>query len=69
MFLIDFNGNPMQKLTMGEIVYVGLCHLQTLVGTCEQFISVFWNVFLLAVFVSLYGTAPWSITVSQGTLP
>ena len=49
----------MQRLTIGEIVFIGLCHLQTFVGTYEQFISVLWNnSFLLATFVSLYGTAP-----------
>ena len=30
---------------MGKIVFVGLCHLRTFVGTYEQFISVLWNDF------------------------
>ena len=30
---------------MGKVVFVGLCHLRTFVGTYEQFISVLWNNF------------------------
>ena len=33
----------MQRLTIGEIVFVELCHLRTFLGTYEQFISVLWN--------------------------
>ena len=46
MFRNGFNANPMQRITMGEIMSVGLWHLQTLFGTYEQFLSVLWNVFL-----------------------
>ena len=34
----------MQRLTMGEIVIVVICHLRTFFGTYEQFISCFFNV-------------------------
>ena len=64
MFLNCFNANPMQRLTMVKIVFVGLCDLLTFFGTYEQFISVLWNkFFVLTMFVSLYGTAPWSHVV------
>ena len=46
MFWDRFNANPMQKLTTGNIVFVGFCHLRTFFGTYEQFISVLWNDFL-----------------------
>ena len=45
MFGNCFNANPMERLTMGKIVFVGLCHLRTFFGTYEQFISVLWNGF------------------------
>ena len=32
-----------KDLRWGEIVIEVICHLQTLFGTYEQFISVFWN--------------------------
>ena len=35
----------MQRLTIGEIVFVGLYHFRTLFGTYEEFISVLWNNF------------------------
>ena len=40
-----FNANPMDRLTMGKIVLLGLCYLRTFFGTYEQFISVLWNIF------------------------
>ena len=45
MFQNGFNANPMDRLRMGKIVFIGLCHLQTFFGTYEQFISVLWNDF------------------------
>ena len=45
MFLNDVNANPMDRLTMRKIVFIGLCHLRTIFGTYEQFISVLWNDF------------------------
>ena len=45
MFSNGVNANPMEGLTMGKIVFVGLCHSQTFSGTYEQFISVLWNDF------------------------
>ena len=51
MFLNGFKANPMQRLMMGKIVFIGLCHLQIVLGTNEQFISVLWNeFFLLTIF-------------------
>ena len=48
----------MQRLTIGEIVLVGLCHLRTAFGTYEQFISVLWNNFLIGnVRKSLWNSA------------
>ena len=40
MFSNGFNGNPMQTLTLREIMFVGLWHLRTFFGTYGQFISV-----------------------------
>ena len=37
----------MQRLTVGEIVFVRLWHIRTFFGTYEQFIRVLWNVFLI----------------------
>ena len=46
MFRNGFNAYPMQRPTMGDIMFVGLWHLRTLFGTYEHFISVLWK-FLL----------------------
>ena len=45
LYFYYFNANPMQKPTMVELVIVGKCHLRTVSGTYEQFISGLWNDF------------------------
>ena len=58
MFWSSFNGNPMQRLAMGEIVFVGLWHLLTSFDTYEWFISVLWNFFFIGnVRKSLWNSA------------
>ena len=37
----------MQRLTIGELVFVGFCHLRNIFGTYKQFISVLWNDFFI----------------------
>ena len=46
-FFHGFNGNSMESPTMGDLMVVGFCNLQTLFGISEQFIYWFCNVFLL----------------------
>ena len=59
MFRNGFNDNPMKRLRMWEIMFVGFRHLQTLFGTYEQFIAVLWNfLFIGNVRKTSYGTAP-----------
>ena len=55
MFRNVFNANPMQRLTMVNTVFVGLCDLRTFFYIYEQFISVLWNFFLLKMSVSPRG--------------
>ena len=46
MFRNCSNANPIQRSTMVNIVFVGLCHLRNYFGTYEQFIGVLWNDFI-----------------------
>ena len=58
MCLNAFNANPMQKLTMGEIMVIGLCHLQTLLGTCKRVYKCFLELFFIgSICNSLWNSA------------
>ena len=37
----------MQKLAMGDLQFVGLCHLLTSFSNYKYFTSCFWNVYLM----------------------
>ena len=43
MFCNCFYANPMQRLTMVKIVFIGFSDFKIFVGTYKQFKSVLWN--------------------------